>query len=336
MGAAMGCRPAPVSGLELIPIRRPAAGAFRESVLVIRSEGRLQGLGEAPVTAGRSGSLAELLAELEGESTPGPAARCGLQTAELDLAARRRGVPLTELLGGPRRNRVECTALVTAEAPDRVVAEVESWASLGFAAFKLKSAGRALETDLERLGAARFAAGASARLRLDFNGSLSWLEASERLRALAGFQLELIEQPLGAAAPPSDWAHLRSQSHLPLAADESLADPDFAAALLSLGVLPAVKLATVGGPQRALALAAGSRCGATLGSSFESSIGLAAALHVACALEREPLACGLATDWLGGSELAAGLDWEGPHLLLPSRSGLGVELDRAALERYRP
>ncbi len=324
-----------MSGLELIPIRRPAGAGFRESVLVIRSEGRLQGLGEAPVTSRRSGSLAELLAELEGERAPGPAARCGLQTAEFDLAARRRGVPLTALLGGPRRDRVECTALIGAEAPEKLVAEMESWASVGFAAFKLKSAGRALETDLERLGAARFAAGACARLRLDFNGSLSRVEASERLRALAGFHLELIEQPLAAAASLTDWAHLRSQSHLPLAADESLADPDAAAALLSLGVLPAVKLATVGGPQRALALAAGSQGAATLGSSFESSIGLAAALHVACALEREPLACGLATERLGASELAAGLEWEGPHLRLPRRPGLGVELDRAALERYR-
>ncbi len=324
-----------MSRLELIPFRRPAAAGFRESVLVIRSEGGLQGLGEAPVTPGRSGSLAEVLAELEGQRAAGPAARCGLQTAEFDLAARRRGVPLAALLGGPRRDRVECTALISAEAPQEVVAEVERWASLGFAAFKLKSAGRALETDLERLGAARFAAGPTARLRLDFNGSLSRVEASERLRALAGFNLELIEQPLAAAAPPTDWAHLSSQSHLPLAADESLADPVAAAALLSLGVLPAVKLATVGGPQRALALAAGSQGGATLGSSFESSIGLAAALHVACALERGPLACGLATDRLREPELAAGLEWKGPLLGLPGRPGLGVTLDRAALAGYR-
>lgn len=321
--------------LELIPIRRPGGDGFRESVIVIRSEDELRGLGEAPVTHGRSRGLDDLMAELEGRAAAGPAARCGLETAELDLAARRRGVPLVALLGGARRDGVECTALIGAESPELLVNEVEGWMALGFSAFKLKSARRALEVDLERLGAARFAAGAAARLRLDFNGSLTRLDASERLRAMAGFRLELIEQPLAAAAPAADWGHLRSQFPVRLAADESLADPDTAVELIGIGVLAAVKLATVGGPRRALEVAERSTSGTTLGSSFESSIGLAAALHVACALEREPLACGLATDRLSEAELAVGLEWKGPHLRLPRGPGLGLELDPAALERYR-
>jgi L-alanine-DL-glutamate epimerase-like enolase superfamily enzyme len=70
-------------------------------------------------------------------------------------------------------------------------------------------------------------------------------------------------------------------------------------------------------------------------SSFETSIGLAAALHTACASARPPEACGLATADLLEADPVHGLDWSGPELLLPSGPGLGVELDMKALSRYR-
>jgi O-succinylbenzoate synthase len=101
------------------------------------------------------------------------------------------------------------------------------------------------------------------------------------------------------------------------------------------GVGLAIKLATVGGLLAACRLAARARGPLTVGSSLETGIGLAAALHLACALEREPLACGLATGRLHDDQLAPGLELEGRRLRLASRPGLGVSLDRRALELYR-
>jgi L-alanine-DL-glutamate epimerase-like enolase superfamily enzyme len=296
---------------EAVPVR---IGDY-QAVVVLRRDGPLTGAGEAPLLAGRDDVRALASAEA---------------CAELDLEARRRGVRVVDLLGGARREGVECTALITARTPAEVARTVAERRSAGYTAYKLKSVNGGGPLDAERLGAARYAAGREGRLRIDLNGSLEVAQAVSVLPSLARFDLELVEQPLAASAPAGDWKRVVATG-VPVAADESLADPRLAAELAELGVVAAAKLATVGGPRPVLGLAGR----ITIGSSFETSIGIAAALHVACALEAPPFACGLATRSLREGDLAAGLAPDGPWLRLPSGPGLGVEVDLAALERYR-
>jgi L-alanine-DL-glutamate epimerase-like enolase superfamily enzyme len=321
---------------EVVPVRIPREGGAYEAVIVIEHDGELQGLGEAPLLRERGGSLEALVAELGGEAPARtPAARCARETAALDLRARREGRPLLALLGGRRRPQVEGCALITCERPNLVAREVERKAAAGFRAFKLKSADGGRSLDQERLGAARWAAGPGARLRLDFNGSLGAAEAAVRLRSLSLFGLELAEQPLPAAAGLGAWQALQVTVSTRLAADESLADPPLAAQLAEAGVTLAMKLATVGGLLAAHELARRATGPLTVGSSFETTIGLAASLHLACALQVEPLACGLATDRLLDDDLATGLTRRGARLRLPDQPGLGVTLNRRALDLYR-
>jgi L-alanine-DL-glutamate epimerase-like enolase superfamily enzyme len=302
-------------------------------IVILDADGR-RGLGEAPVVAGRGDSLASLLQELRAGSPVSPAARCAVETARCDLDARRRGVSLAEQLGGRRRDFVECSALVTAIRPAGVVREAERGAESGFTTFKLK-ASAAASLDLERLGAARWAAGRGGRLRLDFNGRHAVAEVEARLASLQRFGIELFEQPLPAEARVGDWKRLANGTSVALAADESLADPRLGEELAGAGVALALKLATVGGPRAALELAAHACGPVTIGSSFETSIGIAAALQAACALRDEPLACGLATGRLLDGDVACGLTRDGPRLRLPDAPGLGVELDARALAAYR-
>jgi L-alanine-DL-glutamate epimerase-like enolase superfamily enzyme len=243
-------------------------------------------------------------------------------------------VTLAELLGGRRRDAAECSALVTGTRPVQVAQEVERRAALGFDTFKLKACA-APSLDLERLGAARWAAGHGGRLRLDFNGRLAPDQAQARLASLEHFGVQLFEQPLPAHAAARDWMHLADATCALLAADESLADPRLAGELAGAGVALALKLATVGGPRAALELA-GCACGpVTIGSSFETSIGIAAALHVACALRDAPLPCGLATRDSLDRDLACGLELDRARLPLPGGPGLGIELDERGLDAYR-
>jgi O-succinylbenzoate synthase len=241
---------------------------------------------------------------------------------------------MAELLGGCRRRFVECSALVTETPPERVVGEVERRRQSGFTTFKLKACAAA-PLDLERLGAARWAAGRDGRLRVDFNGRLALGEAAVRLASLERFGIELFEQPLPGGAGLHDWRRLADATRVTLAADESLADPRLGVQLARAGFGLAVKLATVGGPRAALELAAGACGPVTIGSSMETSIGIAAALQAACAIRPEPLPCGLATGDLLGGDVARGLARDGPRLLLPDAPGLGVELDQRALDAYR-
>lgn len=321
---------------ETVPVRLPMEGGVHEAVIVLLEDGGLVGLGEAPVLPGRGPSLPSLLAELRNGREPvsGPA-RFALETARLDLEGRRRGVSMTQLLGGARRETVECTALITAARPELVAREVGRLAAGGFEAFKLKSLAGGAALDLERLGASRWGAGRGGRLRIDFGGRLAPATAVARLRSLSAFRLEFAEQPLPADTPAETWCALAGQAGLTVAADESLADPGRAGELADGGIALAIKLAVVGGAEAALRLAARSRGPVTVGSGFETSIGLAAGVHAAFALAVEPLACGLATARLLDDDLAHGLNLVGSRMMPPDGSGLGVELDRKALAAYR-
>jgi L-alanine-DL-glutamate epimerase-like enolase superfamily enzyme len=321
---------------EVVPVRIPMEGGDHEAVIVIEHDGDLQGLGEAPVLAERGSSLKGLVAELSGEAPPStPAARCALETATLDLRARREGRPLADLLGGWRRREVECCALITAGPPNLVARQVERKAAAGFKAFKVKAAANGGALDQERLGAARWAAGPDASLRLDFNGRLGEVEAAARLPSLAPFRLQFAEQPLPDDAPAESWLELAHAGGIALAADESLGRPQLAEALAQAGVACAMKLGTLGGPVAVCGLAERARGPVTIGSSFETAIGIAAALHTACALVPEPLPCGLDTGRLLDDDLAFGLLLRGSRLQAPAGAGLGLELDRRALALYR-
>lgn len=314
-----------MTAIERIPIqipRRDGAAPYRGTVVILRDADGVVGVGEAAVIDARQAGW-------------DAAAVVAQEIAELDLQGRRQGVPMAALLGGVRRQAIECTALITEPRPAALALEVERQSSEGFRAFKLKSANTGGAIDGERVGGARWAAGAGARLRLDFNGSLPFERAVSVLPTLEHFGLELVEQPIAPGEPVAAWDRLRAVTHTPLAADESLGQRDAACALATTGVALAIKLATVGGLRAALALAQAATGPVTVGSGMESSIGLTAALHVACALPVEPLACGLATLHRLDGDLAIAPVAPGPELRLPAGPGLGVEIDYAALARYR-
>jgi len=305
---------------ERIPVRIPTRNGPYEAVILIHRALGFIGVGEAPLLPGRDASQALRAAE---------------QCADLDLEARMAGVRMADLLGGVRRTGIECTALLTERRPRELANDVERLAAAGFRAYKLKAAGAGGQVDAERLGAVRYAAGREARLRIDFNGVLDLERAARALPTLDRFNLELAEQPLPPTARIDQWTTLAAATSVPLAADESLAEPVLADQLSKAGMGLAIKLATVGGPRAAYQLASCSGGVVTLGSSHETSIGLAAALHVACALGRQPLACGLATADFPAGDLAVGLSVLGGRLQLPDGPGLGVEIDLEALARYR-
>ena len=85
---------------ELVPVRIPMEGGDHEAVIVVERDGDLEGIGEAPVVPGGPGSLDGLIAELASGRPRSPAALCALETAGLDLEARRRRKPLAALRGG--------------------------------------------------------------------------------------------------------------------------------------------------------------------------------------------------------------------------------------------
>ena len=151
------------------------------------------------------------------------------------------------------------------------------------------------------------------------------------------FGLELAEQP---AADLEDLAVVRTQTAIPIAADESVTDAAEAARAVELGScqLATVKLAKTGGigPARSVA----GVLPVYVSSALDGPVGIAAAAHVVQALWQSgtaaEIAHGLATQLLFSATIASiECELRGGVLHVPDGPGLGVEIDERALERHR-
>jgi L-alanine-DL-glutamate epimerase-like enolase superfamily enzyme len=323
-----------------LPFRSPyvtARGRLerRELVLVRLHADGVVGLGEAAALTLRGGDpLARIVRELEavrllpdggiekpaGMSAPASAA---LEIASLDLRARLAGEPAWRTLGADAARPIECNATLTAGPPAELAGQARAWAERGFRTLKLKVG---MEGDVAQVAAARAAAPAGAKLRVDANGVWDVRLAEEKLAAMQ--PLELAEQPVPTIAELHD---LRLLTQVPLAADESVGTVEDARAAAGTCDYATVKLAKVGGPELALRIA--SELPVYLSSALDGPVGIAAAAHVAQVLPDAGLAHGLATQLLFADSIGTGAELDGPWLRVPEAPGLGVELDEKALAR---
>jgi o-succinylbenzoate synthase len=349
MTAALGVR------RVRVPFRVPLETASdtwsaRESLIVeLRAADGARGIGEAPIEGSHSTAvLEELIGRLLEGRVEGVAEGlrqafgAGLGGALLDLAAPSEAVLATVRAG------VEVNATIGAGSVDDVVASAARASAAGFRTLKLKAASREPAAALvDRVLEVRAAVGPDVALRLDANGSWTPDEALVRLRPLAGV-LEYVEQPLPVARR-RDAARLRSEAGVPVAADEAVASPDAALALLDEGAADVlvVKPARVGGPGAVAAIAsvaAERGVPVVISSLFETGIGLAAGIACAATLPDVPgwpaarRAHGLATaSVLAHDLLAVPLVLEGGRIRAPfdaGSGGLGIVVDEAALDRY--
>lgn len=314
-------------------LSRGTSVARRNVVFEIAADGEI-GSGEAapiPRYGESADSAAAALATMAGRlddfhafaeagrflALPGQrAAQAAFDSALHDLAGRRLGVPVRELLGLARRPLAPTSWTIGLDPLPDALAKV---ASAG--AFEVLKVKMGAPDDMELLRAIR----ESTRqvLRVDANEGWTFDGALERLPELARLGVEFVEQPLPAAQIDA-IRDLRQRSPLPFIADESVHDaadiPKLAGAFDGINL----KLAKCGGIAPALEIIAVARAHGMkilLGCMIESSLGIAAALSVA------PL-----VDWLDldGHLLIAndpfhGLGFAHGRLVPSERPGLGVE-----------
>jgi o-succinylbenzoate synthase len=185
-----------------------------------------------------------------------------------------------------------------------------------------------MDGDVDQIAAVRQALPPGAKLRVDANGAWDVTRAAERLEAMT--PLELAEQPV-ATIP--ELRELRRLTRVPLAADESVATVGDARAAAPACEYATVKLAKVGGPPAAQAIAR--ELPVYLSSALDGPVGIAAAAHVAQVLPELGVAHGLATAVLFSETIGRGAELDGPMLEVTDGPGLGVELDEKALARLR-
>lgn len=254
------------------------------------------------------------------------AARAAVETAALDLVARRRGIAVATLLGGATDAPVAVNALVAAGSPTEVARDVRQHVAGGVRAIKLKVGACAPATDAERVRAAAHATAGAVALRLDANRAWSFAAAKTVLAAVPPGAIDYVEEPLSGVSV-TELARLRTATGVRVAVDESLDALGGIAALAAGGACDVVVLkpARVGGPLSTLALAREARehgLRAVLTDSIETTVGRSAVVHSAAALGGEPEAVGLGGRGLVDEEALHPLLWPcGPGLAVRSESG---------------
>jgi o-succinylbenzoate synthase len=244
----------------------------------------------APVLAGYRDAtpIADVLARCA-EATVLPEALAAIDLALWDLAGRRTREPLWRLLGATHAPPVAVNWTIAAADRSSAAHEAATARAEGYGTVKVKVA---IGDDAGRLAAVRAFAGPDMAIRIDANGAWLPVEAEAALRVLEPVGIELCEEPVtGLAAIQA----LRGLTAVPLALDESAADPE--ALSRSAADFICLKIARCGGISGILDAAARARAagyGIYLASTLDGPLGIAAALHAAAVIAPDR-ACGLAT-----------------------------------------
>jgi D-galactarolactone cycloisomerase len=278
-------------------------------------------------------------------------AQSGIDIALWDLKGKALGLPVHRLLGGPLRSRVRAYATGLYRRPDgdpeRYLAEeAAGYAAEGFTATKLK-VGYGHARDVANARAVRRAIGDGIELMIDANHAYDATSAVRLGRALGDLDIGWFEEPV----PPEDldgYADVRRRQPIPVAGGEceftrfgfrellarravDIVQPDTCAAG---GISEAMKIA-------AMANAHGVRY---VPHVWGTGIAIAAALHVLAVLPHNP-PC--AEPWeplleLDRTEhpirqaiLASPIEHQQGWVAVPDGPGLGIEVDRTALDRFR-
>jgi len=229
-----------------------------------------------------------------------PAARFALETALVDLYARRRGRPawslLSEALDAEDVDPVPLGMLLP--SGNNVDARVEASSAAvaqGYRTLKLKLGRETFARELAGARRVRMVVGPNVALRFDANQAWSVAEAHAHLNALVELDAELVEEPT------EDLAALGT-APVPLALDESLQNANAIEKLRPLLVpcrvcAVVLKPTALGGLGHCLALARQARAlglDVTVSHTFEGPIAFAACCALALATASRSRASGLA------------------------------------------
>jgi len=270
----------------------------------------------------------------------------GIDIALWDIFGQATGQPVSRLLGGRFRERVQPYASLLMSEPGRLRDTLLEVKAKGFRAFKIgwgpfgrKSA--ALDEAIVR--AAREAVGPDARLMVDAGGSdAHWTNgykwALNTAKMLAQYDVHWFEEALNPDAL-EDFVRLREHSPVPISGGEVLTRRQAFQPWLQQGAFDIVQpdVTKVGGisEERRIAWMAQDHGVRFIPHGWNTAVGLAADLHLASVFPATDL-----VEYLTGSpfidEITAGgwhLDGDG-MLPIPSTPGLGLTLDPAVVKKY--
>ena len=265
----------------------------------------------------------------------------GADIALWDLIGKALDLPVSTLLGGRHRERLEVYASsIMLMDRDEMVREARGLVARGFRKIKVK-VGMGVEVDAENLRAIREAVGPRIGIMIDANGGFSTEEALRLGTMLEPLQILWFEEPV----PTYDlegYARLTEALRIPIAGGESEFTRWGFRDLIVRGKAAVIQpdISRCGGFTEARKIAAlASAYGVPVAphTGAASAVCIAAAVHLAASLsnlatfEHMFVENPLREDLLR----VPVLDCVDGFIQVPRGPGLGIEIDRAKLDRYR-
>jgi len=346
-------------GMLTVPLKTPFKTAMRtvkeieDVVVIMETDTGHIGYGSAPATAvitgDTHGSIIEAISKIISPALIGRdiedlnqltetvqhsivrnfSAKAAVEIAIYDLYGQLYGAPLYKLLGGGD-NVITTDITISVDYIDKMVEDTMAAIDLGFETLKIK-VGKDPALDIERIKAIYAAVNERALIRLDANQGWTPKQTVSVLKALeeSGVRLELVEQPV-KGDDIEGMKYVTERIHTPVMADESSFGPKEAIELIRTRAADIIniKLMKTGGISNAIKIAdiAGIYdIDCMIGCMLESSIGVAAAAHIAVAKASVITKIDLDTPSLGQYDpVSSGVQFNNAEITITDLPGLGI------------
>lgn len=259
------------------------------------------------------------------ELLPPGAARCALDVAIHDLAARLANVSVKELLGLQGRGTVPTTVTIPISDKAAMIERTRRFA--GYPKIKVKVG---FDGDVDAVAALREVF--EGDIRIDANEGWSERRAIERLAQLEPFNIELCEQPI-ARHQYDALRRVTASTSIPIYADEDAGSAEEIAALRGAVDGVNLKLRKSGGlreTMRAAAVARANGMGLMLGCDLETGLSTSAQASIAPLMDHIDLDGPL----LLAEDPFPGVRYDGADLILNDGPGLLGDLQRNVLRLF--
>lgn len=269
-------------------------------------------------------------------------AKCAIETALLDAAAKRLNVPMSDLIGGGRRRDSFPVAWTLASGDTRrdIDEAEEMLAARRHSIFKLKIGKRSVRADVAHVAEIKRALGDRGSVRVDVNQGWDETQADLGMALLADAGVDLVEQPIARHAVTA-MARLSARHGIPIMADEALHGPEdaFAIARDAAARVYAVKIAQSGGifPAHSVGMIADAAgIGLYGGTMLEGTVGTAASAHLFATFPKLAWGTELFGPLLLTDDIVTDpLRYADFELHVPTGPGLGVTLDEDKIAHFR-
>jgi muconate cycloisomerase len=222
-----------------------------------------------------------------------PYAKTAIEEALLDAKAKSLDIPVYELLGGRRRDRIAICHSIGLMPTDLAIEEAAELVEEGVRTIKVK-VGEDADRDIATVMGVRKVIGDGVQLTVDANQGWGTVAEAERMiRALEPAQLRFVEQPVPGIR---QMAALAERVSVPLMADESLWTPQDMAEIATTraAAIGSIYTTKAGGLHRAMqidAIAWAFDIATNVNGSGELGVGNLANVHLAAALESRQESC---------------------------------------------